>query len=114
MGVHHVCCAGNLPEFRGGPTGLPLLSGLSLNNNSFQGALPESYASLANVTELYLDGNRLSGGLPDSWGADTAFGQLSYLYLSSNNLSGVHRSHRLLASLDSALLPCRRSRHPKP
>ena len=54
------------------------------------GSLPDSWASsMTQLTSLLLGGGSLSGTLPPSWQAPSAWGALQVLDLSDNNLSGA-------------------------
>ena len=54
------------------------------------GSLPDSWASsMTQLTSLLLGGGSLSGALPPSWQAPSAWGALQVLDLSDNNLSGT-------------------------
>ncbi|CAN6286563.1 unnamed protein product [Urochloa humidicola] len=56
---------GELPEWIGGAAALPSLAVLSLRNNTFRGAVPESLVTLPSLRSLVLASNNLSGNLPD-------------------------------------------------
>lgn len=42
---------------------------IDLTNNMVEGSLPDSWASLKNLTELLLGSNNLNGTLPNDWAA---------------------------------------------
>ncbi|XP_051136981.1 receptor-like protein EIX2 [Andrographis paniculata] len=64
---------------------LPYLEYLLLARNSINGSLPDSLCNMSDLTLLVLSMNGFSGYLPDCW-QDS---YLSYLDLSSNELSGI-------------------------
>ncbi|KAJ0768817.1 putative protein kinase RLK-Pelle-LRR-XI-1 family [Helianthus annuus] len=99
--------SGNLPVWL---TKLAQLEYLSLYDNNFSGELPISLASLTHLKYLYLNRNNLTGPIPPSYGSmlnlreldlsrnklnasmpnelSTNMSSLSYLDVSSNQLSG--------------------------
>ncbi|CAB4274386.1 unnamed protein product [Prunus armeniaca] len=68
------------------PSNLPVsLRNFFLSANQFTGSIPDSLASLAELTDMSLNNNLLTGEIPDSFQSITG---LINLDLSSNNLSG--------------------------
>lgn len=63
---------------------LKSLQQLKLSNNSFNESLPDFTSS--NITNLYLDGNKFSGTIPETWKNLTKMQQLA---LQGNNLNGT-------------------------
>ena len=61
------------------------VTGLSLNFNQLNGAIPAELGNLTNLTSLYLSNNQLSGNIPPELGNLT---NLTELGLSNNQLSG--------------------------
>jgi hypothetical protein len=61
------------------------LSRLYLSANRLNGKLPTEWAALESLQELWLQKNELSGTLPTEW---ASLRHLSLLYLSTNRLSG--------------------------
>ncbi|KAJ9670384.1 hypothetical protein PVL29_026739 [Vitis rotundifolia] len=73
--------SGKLPEKI---AGMPLKS-LNLNDNFFDGEIPESLASNPNLHELKIFNNRFSGSLPENLGRNSA---LIDIDVSGNNFTG--------------------------
>ena len=61
------------------------LTELSLSRNGLSGNIPASLSNLANLTELSLSRNGLSGPIPPELGS---LANLTHLYLHNNQLSG--------------------------
>jgi LRR receptor-like serine/threonine-protein kinase FLS2 len=76
--------SGELPSSIG--TDLPLISILYLYNSSFTGSLPQSFASMANLTVFRGGSNGFSGTIPSSFFTNP---NLVSLQLPSNQLSGT-------------------------
>ncbi|XP_077249913.1 LRR receptor kinase SERK2-like isoform X1 [Tasmannia lanceolata] len=64
---------------------LKTLSALGLQGNNITGGIPEEFGNLSSLMNLDLENNHLSGGIPDSLGNLT---NLQFLSLNQNNLSG--------------------------
>lgn len=74
--------SGRLPELRGPSS----LEELNLDQNQFNGSIPQSWSSISNLQYLSLASNTLSGILPATWGA---LQSLYLLDLHDNRISGV-------------------------
>lgn len=86
--------------------GIQTMQTLALSNQSFAGPLPAAWGaappparrrhltvpgdppSFPQLTQLLLDGNSLTGGLPAEWAAAEAFPSLSEMRLANNSLDG--------------------------
>lgn len=64
------------------------------------GTLPAAYGNCANLTYLYLHGNRFNGTLPPEWGSGALSSKLMELYITGNNLTGCV----VLTDMDVVLL----------
>ncbi|XP_077249916.1 LRR receptor kinase SERK2-like isoform X2 [Tasmannia lanceolata] len=64
---------------------LKTLSALGLQGNNITGGIPEEFGNLSSLMNLDLENNHLSGGIPDSLGNLT---NLQFLQLAFNDLSG--------------------------
>ncbi|CAH9083037.1 unnamed protein product [Cuscuta europaea] len=75
-----------IPEsaFQGGFKGLVILA---MSNMNLRGPIPESLGRLPSLRVVHLDGNRLSGSIPQSFGGDQSC-RLSELRLENNELTG--------------------------
>ena len=58
---------------------------LFLNGNKLEGPIPEELGNLTKLKRLFLDANKLNGTIPKELGNLT---ELKYLYLQNNNLTG--------------------------
>ena len=67
-------------------TNLTKMRDLYLNGNSLSGTLPDGCAAVADIRMLRLDSNHLSGSLPETWAIMT---DVLLLALHSNQLSGT-------------------------
>ncbi|CAM8992994.1 unnamed protein product [Rhodiola kirilowii] len=68
------------------PTSLPpTVRNLFLSSNQFTGRIPDTLATLSQLTDLSLNGNNLSGQIPDAF---EPLGLLVNLNLAFNNLTG--------------------------
>ncbi|KAL4579508.1 hypothetical protein LXL04_015657 [Taraxacum kok-saghyz] len=81
---------------------LSKLAILSLQGNEITGGIPEEYGNLSSLTMLDLESNRLTGQIPSSLGN---LKNLQFLILSQNNLEGpIPDSLSSLPNLTSILL----------
>jgi len=70
-------------------------------------SLPPSWAQMTNLSTLLLEGNQLSGSLPDAWGANNSFASLATLSLvrhcpAQARSIDTYREREPLPSLDRA------------
>ncbi|KAI8540806.1 hypothetical protein RHMOL_Rhmol08G0013700 [Rhododendron molle] len=65
---------------------LKTLQTLVLQGNAITGGIPEEFGTLTSLTMLNLDNNHLTGEIPPSLGN---LSKLQFLYLSQNNLTGT-------------------------
>ncbi|KAK1626257.1 hypothetical protein QYE76_000572 [Lolium multiflorum] len=68
--------------------GIPRVATLSLSYNYFNGSLPDTMGSLAELTTLELNSNELTGVIPPSLCPSTGTSKLEVLHLQNNYLTG--------------------------
>lgn len=82
---------GAMPDSWSSPATFTHLQALDLSHNSLSGQLPAAWAApgaFPNLTSLLLSDNSLQGSLPTEWGQAAALQNLSLLTLQNNQLSG--------------------------
>uniref|UniRef100_A0ACD5ZZX6 Uncharacterized protein n=1 Tax=Avena sativa TaxID=4498 RepID=A0ACD5ZZX6_AVESA len=80
--------SGGLPAGDSLAAGLPRLATFSLSSNYFDGSLPASLGTLAELTTLDFSSNALAGAIPASLCPSTGASKLEAIYLQNNYLTG--------------------------